>query len=347
MWRKKGKPNSYLSTHCSSLRRCPFFVPTITQYDPAALDQNQNVKFEHVFTIVGSSDLYACNACDRTFKRHATLKKHIRENHCSSDNDDIDDDEPITCPKCNHKCRSQSMLRKHICHLNEPAKPIKRENTCKSTSRRIVREPLSPLDITFECLICRNSFRDFRTLKQHVRVHSNSGDTHHRPPTKLATKSKMYKCHICTKRFCHQDSLRLHLYTHTGERPFECPFCAKHFSDPSNLNRHQRIHTGDRPYKCSTCNRRFMNSSNLKAHEMLHTNEKPFKCDICNGTFNRLDTLRNHIDRLHAKLQVTCQVCDRKFGWKSCLAKHMRRYHEPQTNSSSSSRQAKRFDAFA
>lgn len=323
-----------------------------------ALDHNQNFKFEHIFpldpvpqtpfdTVDGTkylSDLYECNLCDRTFKRHATLKKHIRENHCSdSEGDDDETAQPTKCPKCNRQCRSESVLRKHFCQLNRSVKTVKIERRCTPKNRRSnIVAPLSPLDITFECLFCRNNFNDFRTLKQHVRVHLKSSDSQSGPPLRFTPKSKVHKCHICTKRFCHHDYLRLHLYTHTGERPFECPFCAKHFSNPSNLNRHQRIHTGDRPYKCLTCNRRFMNSSNLKAHQMLHTNEKPFKCDICNATFNRLDTIRNHIGRTHAKVCVRCRVCDRAFAWPSGLVKHMKRYHETKATS----RPTKRFDAF-
>ena len=36
--------------------------------------------------------------------------------------------------------------------------------------------------------------------------------------------------------------LKMHKFTHSGERPFRCPQCDKGFSHKYNMQRHQRIH---------------------------------------------------------------------------------------------------------
>ncbi|KZV88060.1 hypothetical protein EXIGLDRAFT_619898, partial [Exidia glandulosa HHB12029] len=51
-----------------------------------------------------------------------------------------------------------------------------------------------------------------------------------------------YGCTFCPKRFNRPSSLKIHLNTHTGEKPYQCPVpgCGRHFSVMSNMRRHQR-----------------------------------------------------------------------------------------------------------
>ncbi|KAI9320057.1 hypothetical protein BX666DRAFT_1366149 [Dichotomocladium elegans] len=53
-----------------------------------------------------------------------------------------------------------------------------------------------------------------------------------------------YKCPHCEKGFSRPSSLRIHIYSHTGEKPFDCPEpgCGRRFNVQSNLRRHLRIH---------------------------------------------------------------------------------------------------------
>ncbi|EPS97713.1 hypothetical protein FOMPIDRAFT_1061694 [Fomitopsis schrenkii] len=53
-----------------------------------------------------------------------------------------------------------------------------------------------------------------------------------------------YECSYCHKGFTRPSSLKIHLNTHTGERPFTCPHpgCGRSFSVQSNMRRHARVH---------------------------------------------------------------------------------------------------------
>ncbi|KAL1405392.1 hypothetical protein Q8F55_009023 [Vanrija albida] len=53
-----------------------------------------------------------------------------------------------------------------------------------------------------------------------------------------------YACQYCAKTFSRPSSLRIHTYSHTGERPFVCkePSCRRRFSVQSNLKRHAKVH---------------------------------------------------------------------------------------------------------
>ncbi|SAL99936.1 hypothetical protein [Absidia glauca] len=51
-----------------------------------------------------------------------------------------------------------------------------------------------------------------------------------------------YLCPYCQKPFSRPSSLRIHTYSHTGEKPFVCSECPRRFSVQSNMRRHLRIH---------------------------------------------------------------------------------------------------------
>ncbi|KAG8907439.1 hypothetical protein FRB99_004234 [Tulasnella sp. 403] len=63
-----------------------------------------------------------------------------------------------------------------------------------------------------------------------------------------AAGSAKYVCEYCQKRFNRPSSLKIHVNTHTGEKPFKCPFpgCGRRFSVMSNMRRHSRVHSQSR-----------------------------------------------------------------------------------------------------
>lgn len=51
-----------------------------------------------------------------------------------------------------------------------------------------------------------------------------------------------FTCHICKKNFTRNVSLKGHLDSHSGLRPFSCPECGKAFTRKNDMVRHQKIH---------------------------------------------------------------------------------------------------------
>ncbi|KAI8341356.1 hypothetical protein BC941DRAFT_346912, partial [Chlamydoabsidia padenii] len=54
----------------------------------------------------------------------------------------------------------------------------------------------------------------------------------------FSTRKKVFECPSCPKKFSKPSALKVHTYSHTGEKPHKCQGCDKQFSVLSNLRRH-------------------------------------------------------------------------------------------------------------
>ncbi|CAH1266364.1 ZXDC [Branchiostoma lanceolatum] len=165
---------------------------------------------------------------------------------------------------------------------------------------------------------------------------------------------------ICSKKA----KFKLHMLSHTGERPYKCSYdgCLWAFTTAYKLKRHEQSHDGSKLYKCELggCGKRFTTIYNLKHHMKGHYNQnvevctyencgqtfkskyklqmhmrkhippdRPFRCDFpgCGKTFVTASSFGSH-HRIHEKeeTEFTCSFegCHKKFD-KACRLKlHMR-----------------------
>ncbi|KAI8356651.1 hypothetical protein BD560DRAFT_406505 [Blakeslea trispora] len=99
-------------------------------------------------------------------------------------------------------------------------------------------------------------------MSSHRRTTSDIAPMHHHstfrktpssvpPNTSITNNNSMnrYRCNQCQKTFSRPSSLRIHILSHTGEKPHICPHsgCGKRFSVQSNMRRHLKVHYCNAP----------------------------------------------------------------------------------------------------
>jgi KRAB domain-containing zinc finger protein len=262
---------------------------------------------------LGTKARYDCTICKKSYSRKETLNKHMKTH---------DPEQRITCEQCGCYFLTKAHLKRHqLTHkvaddTNEDYKKF----FCGVCQKKFSTDGLLKSHMTthkternFACDQCPCTFKDKYALQRHAYVHN---------PVEREKKAS-HLCEQCGKKFLSRSSLRYHLTTHMGSKPFSCEVCSRTFSRERELIKHATIHEKNTEFKCPECEETFQ----LRKQLLLHISrrhpeeEKIHQCKICLKVFSRDDTLKCHMKR-HEGTAYQCDVCDKIFDRKSNLKVH-------------------------
>ncbi|GBP84662.1 Zinc finger protein 570 [Eumeta japonica] len=138
------------------------------------------------------------------------------------------------------------------------------------------------------------------------------------------TDEKPYRCKLCVYSATLLGQLKEHMRTHVSEKPYKCEECEYSAFQLSKLKRHIRSHTGVKPYKCEVCQYCACQLGHLKRHMRIHTGEKPYRCEACEYSSSRLEHLKKHMRTHTGEKPYRCEVCKYSSSRLEYLKKHMR-----------------------
>nr|XP_054606519.1 transcription factor E4F1 isoform X2 [Nothobranchius furzeri] len=170
----------------------------------------------------GSSKLYTCPHCSRSFKGLNYFRFHVK-GHLGF--------KPFKCILCHKEFLTGYLLKKHMeVHVSERRYKC---GECGKLYKTIghVREHMRAHsdERPYHCARCNKGYKTKNALQVHQRTH---GDV------------KPYVCEFCFRGFREKGSLVRHIRHHTGEKPFKCSKCGRGFAEHGTLNRHLRAKGG-------------------------------------------------------------------------------------------------------
>ncbi|XP_021375430.1 transcription factor E4F1-like isoform X1 [Mizuhopecten yessoensis] len=134
----------------------------------------------------------------------------------------------------------------------------------------------------------------------------------------------VYRCPVCNKTFRANSNLRLHMKSHTGDRPHKCSHCDKCFVTKDTLCKHLSVHSEERQYKCGECGKLFKRISHVREHLKIHSSDRPFPCAMCEKSFKTGNAMKVHMRTHTDVMPYVCPYCHRHFREKGSLNRHVR-----------------------
>lgn len=232
---------------------------------------------------------HECPICKKKFRENWYLKKHILMHNGELKH---------PCDICGLMCASKASAEMHkkAIHTKELSAfcdicgkgfiTVNQMNFHKKRSHQPEGEPVELIPCSYEG--CSKSYRSAGSLKFHLLTH-------------MAEKP-VYPCPHCSKVLHHPISLKCHMrinHTNGTKITFNCHICRKELASLTSLKNHIRTHTGEKPFSCAHCDKLFNTKASLRIHQVVHTKERPYVCAVCKKGYTQYGSLKGHFIKAH------------------------------------------------
>ena len=187
----------------------------------------------------------------------------------------------------------------------------------------------NPVSIKNEhvCVHCSRSYNSQEELLEHLKAYTTNNNNTSIPSgetNNTSTPGKQnHMCLECGEVLSTPYSLKRHLLTHSGLKPYQCEFCDKRYKHAYLLTHHLNTHAGHRPFRCDECAKDFTSPNMLRRHKQVHIRQH-HQCDHCEQHFQRIDYLDKHLANDHkVSRDHLCLVCGKSFTFETMLQEHI------------------------
>lgn len=197
--------------------------------------------------------VHVCMLCREKFDSKNLLNKHISSHKLNGE---------LQCPRCTKKFQCYSHLTRHsTCSAQGgfQKNPETRLSKPKPTNLKSYHKSRG----AFRCSVCGNHYTQKGSLTRHQFLHrSDKKKDSKRQPSKKAS-AKRLRCPVCKKEYSLMSSFHKHVLLHPTTK---CLICGRRFNSNYSVRRHMLTHTGEKPFGCPVCYLRFSQKSNLANH---------------------------------------------------------------------------------
>nr|CAD7395675.1 unnamed protein product [Timema poppensis] len=227
--------NTHRKSHTSSkpflCRSCPETFSNFTQADVhrrTHSNPNHLHNSSHMFTI---PVVFLCEVCSRGFKLWESFHIHRLRDHEKLQESGLwlqGSDGIYECELCPDTFEQKKQLLGHI-----KLEHLKKKFECDECGKhRMMHAGIKKM--------CIKSFDDVLALINDELIADKNALRYCISPEEKLAITLRYHCQYCGRAFSRWNALRLHIRTHTGEKPYVCEVCNRAFAQKGDMRKHCR-----------------------------------------------------------------------------------------------------------
>ena len=277
---------------------------------------------------------YSCQSCTARFTLRSNMERHIKQQHPETWGDKLKGSRRnfgnMTVPHISPE------LKEQLQHMDEAeADAEKEENDGEEEGELIIDD--APEDVeedkpqpdlasisnllnaannqSFNQYFNGSQDEDTNTAKEQGESCSDTEAKDGERRSAYSAAPHKISCPFCARKFPWESSLKRHILTHTGQKPFKCTDCPLWFTTKSNCDRHQARKHGinnnieDKDFEHGDDamsggeeeeEQGFLQEDQIPSRRDSASSEHPFKCHLCDDGFPDRSCAIEHLESSHA-----------------------------------------------